>query len=86
MDGRKIPDKRNEFLEVDGETYIEDKGKAEQFGKTYRQFSKLTARRSDRELKKRLRKRLNGKEGEPDKSKQDIKMQELQRAIPYLPK
>ena len=81
MDGRKTPDRRNEVLEVDGKTYNEDKDKAEQFGKTYRQFSKLTARKSDRELRKRLWKRLNEKEGELDESEQDIKMQELQRAI-----
>ena len=39
VDGRKTPDRRNEVLEVDGKTYIENEDKAEQFGETYRQFS-----------------------------------------------
>ena len=81
MDGRRSPEKRNEVLEVGEKTYIKDKDKAEQYVITYRQFSKIPARKSDRVLRKRLWKRLKEKDGELDESEQDITLQEMQRAI-----
>ena len=41
MDGRMPPQKKNEVLEVNGISYVQDRAKAEQFAKTYKEFSKL---------------------------------------------
>ena len=45
---------RNEVLEVGGVSYIDDRDKANQFGKTYRGYSKLPTRKTDRALRKKL--------------------------------
>ena len=39
MDGRSPPQRKNEVLVVNDVGYVEDKDKAEQFAKTYREFS-----------------------------------------------
>ena len=41
MDGRYPEDRSNEVLVVDGVALMEDKDKANQFAKTYKQFSKI---------------------------------------------
>ena len=56
IDGKNLPRKDNEVLEVNGKSYISDKQKAEQFAKTYRSFSKLPTRKGDRKIRKAVRK------------------------------
>ena len=55
IDGKYVPRKENEVLEVDGKTYISDRKKAEQFAKTYRKFSKLDKKKEDRKIRKEVR-------------------------------
>ena len=64
MDGRSQPQKKNEVLEVDGIDYVDDRDKAEQFAKTYRNFSRLPVRRSDRALRKKNRELNKQKPGD----------------------
>ena len=58
MDGRMPPQKKNEVLEVNGISYVQDRAKAEQFAKTYKEFSKLPKRKGDREVKRKIWDRL----------------------------
>jgi hypothetical protein len=56
IDGKCLPRKDNEALEVNGKVYVSDKQKAEQFAKTYRAFDKLPNRKEDRKIRKVVRK------------------------------
>ena len=80
IDGKAQPRKDNEVLEVGGIAYISDKDKAEQFAKTYRTFSKLKARKSDRKIKRTIRKAHKEKR-ELEEAEKDITMTEMLRAI-----
>ena len=80
IDGKAQPRKDNEVLEVGGIAYISDKDKAEQFAKTYRTFSKLKARKSDRKIKRTIRKAHKEKR-ELEEAEKDITMTEVLRAI-----
>ena len=84
MDGRMPPQRKNEVLEVDGVGYVEDEDKAEQFAKTYKQFSRLPKRKTDRERKRSIIKRMRAKLAAPgplEESEQDLTMAEMNRAI-----
>ena len=83
MDGRVPPQRKNEVLEVDGIGYVEDKDKAEQFAKTYKKFSKIPKRKSDREMRRSIHSRLKARvtPGPIQESEQDITMEEMDRAI-----
>ena len=80
IDGKILPRKDNEVLEVNGVAYISDKDKAEQFAKTYRSFSKLPARKRDRRIKRKIWKEHKVKR-ELEESEGDITMKEMLRAI-----
>jgi len=80
IDGKVLPKKDNEVLEIDGTAYISDKDKAEQFAKTYRTFSKLKARKSDRRIKRTIRKAHKASR-DLEESENDITMNEVLRAI-----
>ena len=82
---------KNEVLEVKGVSYIADKDKAEQFAKTYREFSRLPRRakddkegkRRDRAIARRPKKarkhaRLNGT---LEYSEMDISAEEVMKVI-----
>ena len=72
---------RNEILEVDGVSYVEDKDKAEQFAKTYKSFAKLPVCKEDRTIRRYVRNRMKRKPYVPEESEQDITIEELERAI-----
>ena len=76
IDGKVLPRKENEVLEVNGTAYITDKDKAEQFAKTYRSFSKLKARKSDRKIKRAIRRQHKAK-----RVLEESEMTEMLRAI-----
>ncbi len=78
LDGRVQPQNRNEVLEVDGISHITDSAKAEQFAKTYRRFSKLPVRKSDRQVKKKIRRHLKKKDTTQEESEKDISMEEME--------
>ena len=61
MDGRQQQTVKNEALVIDGTALIEDGDKAEAFAKTYIFFSKLTTRKEDRKLRRKVRKLLKRK-------------------------
>ena len=83
MDGRMPPQKKNEVLEVNGISYVQDRAKAEQFAKTYKEFSKLPKRKGDREVKRKIWDRLKTRtQSAPlQESEQDISLEEMNRAI-----
>ena len=87
MDGRSPPQRKNEVLIVNGKGYVEDKDKAEQFAKTYREFSRLEKRKSDRDVRRNNYKRMDERlmdqsiEGPIQESEQDLTMEELEKAI-----
>ena len=74
LDGRVQPQNRNEVLEVDGISHITDSAKAEQFAKTYRRFAKLPVRKSDRQLKKKIRRYAKRKDTILEELENDISM------------
>ena len=80
MDGRSPPQVKNEVLEVNGVSYVDDKDKAEQFAITYRRFGKLKYVRKDRKLMKKNRKKAKEKPG-TDGVEGDITMEEMLRVI-----
>ena len=81
LDG-KFPAKcNNEVLTVNGVALVDDKDKAEAFARTYRQFSRLPVRKSDRKLRRCVRKRMKRRLGVIEESEQDITMEELNRVI-----
>ena len=76
IDGKYVPRKENEVLEVDGKTYISDRKKAEQFAKTYRKFSKLDKKKEDRKIRKEVRRQW--KTNRPlEECEQDLTMKEM---------
>ena len=76
IDGKYVPRKENEVLEVDGKTYISDRKKAEQFAKTYRKFSKLDKKKDDRKIRKEVRRQW--KTSRPlEECEQDLTMKEM---------
>ena len=82
MDGRAPPSNKNEVLEVNGVGYVEDKDKAEQFAKTYKGFSKIPKRSTDRPMRRSIYERLRSRvTGPSEESEQDLTMQEMERAI-----
>jgi len=74
---------KNEVLEVDGISYIEDADKAEQFAKTYRKFSKLPSRQEDRAIKQKVRKARKQAKGcyILQESERDITAAEVRKVI-----
>ena len=74
---------KNEVLEVDGVSYIADADKAEQFAKTYRKFSQLPSRKSDRVIKRKVRKARKRAKGcyTLQESEQDITSAEVLSVI-----
>ena len=81
LDG-KFPAKcNNEVLTVNGVALVDDKDKAEAFARTYRQFSRLPVGKSDRKLRRCVRKRMKRRPGVIEESEQDITMEELNRVI-----
>ena len=87
MDGRTPPPRKNEVLVVDDVGYVEDKDKAEQFAKTYKKFSKLPKRKTDRDVRRNNYKRMDERmmdqsiDGPIQESEQDLTMEEMNRAI-----
>ena len=79
MDERRPPDKKNEVLEVGGTAYVEDRDKANQFAKTYKQFSLIPITREDKEFRKQVRRKTQITTDDP--SETDITMEELERVI-----
>jgi len=80
MDGKGGQQNENEALVVNGVALVEDKDKAEAFAKTYRGFSRLPSRKTDRKLKRRVRKLLKSRPARTEEE-QDITMEELERVI-----
>ena len=72
LDGKYPAKSENEVLTVNGVALVDDTAKANAFGKTYRQFSKLPTRKSDRKFRRHIRKRLKRKITTQQESKQDI--------------
>ena len=81
LDGKYPAKSENEVLTVNGVALVDDTAKANAFGKTYRQFSKLPTRKSDRKFRRHIRKRLKRKTTTQQESEQDITMEELNRVI-----
>ena len=81
LDGRVQPQNRNEVLEVDGVSHTTDSAKAEQFAKTYRRFSKLPVRKSDRQVRKKIWRHAKRKDTILEESEKDISMEEMDRVI-----
>ena len=85
LDGRRPPPNKNEVLEIDGMAYTEDKQKAEQFAKTYRAFSKLPVKKSDRRFKRKLRREMKlSVQRVPHETEEQLEMEELERTIKGL--
>ena len=61
--------------------YTENKDKAEQFGKTYREFSKLKARKADRAMRKAFWKHMKQKPTGKHESEEDLTLEEMEREI-----
>ena len=76
IDGKYVPRKENEVLEVEGKIYISDRQKAEQFAKTYRKFSKLEKRKEDRKIRKIVRRQWKTSRT-MEECEQDLTMKEL---------
>ena len=55
MEGKYPAKVKNEVLTVDGVALADDKDKANAFAKTYRSFSRLPTRKSDRVIAKKVR-------------------------------
>ena len=81
LDGKYPAKCKNEVLTVNGVALIDDKDKANAFAKTYKEFSRLPTRKSDRKLRRNVRKRMKARPGVMEESEQDITMEELNRVI-----
>ena len=81
LDGRVAPRKENEVLVVEGKGYTKDRDKAKQFGKVYKQVSRIPKGPKDKTIKKQNRKFLMSKPGERQKYEEDLTWEELERAI-----
>ena len=81
LDGRNPPPNKNEALVVENKAYISDTEKARQFGKTYKNFSQIPTRKSDRKIRKAVRKALKEGEEGVHESEREITMHEMSRAI-----
>ena len=83
LDGKNPPSKKNEVLTIGKDAYITDLDKANEFTKTYKSFSILPVCKSDRKLRRTVRKNFkNNRRPEiPDPSEDKIRMHELERAL-----
>ena len=84
IDGQaQVQQHKNEVLEVDGVSYIADADKAEQFAKTYREFSRLPSRKEDRVTKRKVREARKRARGSYtlQESEQDITAEEVLSVI-----
>jgi hypothetical protein len=81
MDGKCPPKSKNEVLEVDGVALLDNRDKANAFAKTYRSFSRLPVKKSDRAVQRNVRKGLKRRTVEMQECEQNITMNELNRVI-----
>ena len=81
MEGKNPPKSKSEVLEVDGVALVDNRDKANAFAKTYRSFSKLPVKKSDRAVQRSVRKGLKRRPEETQECEQDITMNELNRVI-----
>ena len=72
LDGRVAQRKENEVLVVEGKAYVEDKEKAKQFAKVYKNVSKIRKGPKDIIIKRQNRKFLNAVPTEKSKYESEI--------------
>ena len=80
IDGRATVRDTNEVLEIDGDCFITDKDKADQFARTYKGFSKIPTRKDDRRVRKDYWRRMSAPHVK-EECEQEFTMVELERAI-----
>ena len=81
LEGKGNQGGKNDTLVVGDKAYVSDRDKANQFAKTYKGFSLLETRKSDRVIRKEVRKYIKKDITAIEESEQDITMLELERAI-----
>ena len=88
LDGRVTQRKENEVLVVDGKAYVGDRQKANQFGKVYKEVSRIKrgslnkeGKEEERNIKRENRKFLNSRPEERSKYESELTWEELERAI-----
>ena len=81
LDGRFPPPNKNEVLTVGEISYTDDRDKANQFKKSYKAVSRIPRNKTDRPLKKEVRKGLQKSTTPPRECEEEISMTELERAI-----
>ena len=81
MEGKIPPKSKNEVLEVNGVALVDNRDKAEAFAKTYRGFSRLPVRKSDRAMTRKVRRDRRRRKTTMHESEQNITIEELDRVI-----
>jgi ribonuclease HI len=81
IEGKHPAKSENEVLTFEGEALVDDKDKANAFAKTYKQFSRIPTRKSDRKIRRSVRNRMKTNTTPLEESEQEITIQELERVI-----
>ena len=81
MEGKFPAKVKNEVLTINGVALADDINKAEAFEKTYKRFSQLPVKKSDRTIRRRVRKRIKRRPTAEEECEQALTMEELERVI-----
>ena len=81
MEGKFPAKVKNEVLTINGVALADDIDKAEAFAKTYKGFSRLPVKKSDRTIRRRVRKRMKRRPTAEEECEQALTMEEMERVI-----